>query len=135
MKQFIQEFKDFAFRGNVLDLAIGVVIGSAFTGIVTSLVENIINPVVGALTGGTDLAGLSLTIAGVELMYGAFISSIIDFLIIALVIFVFIKLINNAQMKFNKKVEEETAEVELPLTEQYLKEIRDLLADKKDSTI
>jgi len=135
MKQFIQEFKDFAFRGNVLDLAIGVVIGSAFTGIVTSLVENIINPVVGALTGGTDLAGLSLTIAGVELMYGAFISSIIDFLIIALVIFVFIKLINNAQMKFNKKVEEETTEVELPLTEQYLKEIRDLLADKKDSTI
>jgi len=135
MKQFIQEFKDFAFRGNVLDLAIGVVIGSAFTGIVTSLVENIINPVVGALTGGTDLAGLSLTIAGAELMYGAFISSIIDFLIIALVIFVFIKLINNAQMKFNKKVEEETTEVELPLTEQYLKEIRDLLADKKDSTI
>lgn len=135
MKQFIQEFKDFAFRGNVLDLAIGVVIGSAFTGIVTSLVENIINPVVGALTGGTDLSGLSLTIAGVELMYGAFISSIIDFLIIALVIFVFIKVINNAQMKFNKKVEEETAEVELPLTEQYLKEIRDLLADKKDSTI
>lgn len=135
MKQFIQEFKDFAFRGNVLDLAIGVVIGSAFTGIVTSLVENIINPVVGALTGGTDLAGLSLTIAGAELMYGAFISSIIDFLIIALVIFVFIKIINNAQMKFNKKVEEETAEVELPLTEQYLKEIRDLLADKKDPTI
>lgn len=135
MKQFIQEFKDFAFRGNVLDLAIGVVIGSAFTGIVTSLVENIINPVVGALTGGTDLAGLSLTIAGVELTYGAFISSIIDFLIIALVIFVFIKIINNAQMKFNKKVEEETTEVELPLTEQYLKEIRDLLADKKDSTI
>lgn len=135
MKQFIQEFKDFAFRGNVLELAIGVVIGSAFTGIVTSLVENIINPVVGALTGGTDLAGLSLTIAGAELMYGAFISSIIDFLIIALVIFVFIKLINNAQMKFNKKVEEETTEVELPLTEQYLKEIRDLLADKKDSTI
>lgn len=135
MKQFIQEFKEFAFRGNVLDLAIGVVIGSAFTGIVTSLVANIINPVVGALTGGTDLSGLSLTIAGVELMYGAFISSIIDFLIIALVIFVFIKLINNAQMKFNKKVEEETAEVELPLTEQYLKEIRDLLADKKDSTI
>ncbi|MER1954717.1 MAG: large conductance mechanosensitive channel protein MscL [Desemzia incerta] len=135
MKQFIQEFKEFAFRGNVLDLAIGVVIGSAFTGIVTSLVANIINPVVGALTGGTDLSGLSLTIAGAELMYGAFISSIIDFLIIALVIFVFIKLINNAQMKFNKKVEEETAEVELPLTEQYLKEIRDLLADKKDSTI
>ncbi|MER2109336.1 MAG: large conductance mechanosensitive channel protein MscL [Desemzia incerta] len=135
MKQFIQEFKEFAFRGNVLDLAIGVVIGSAFTGIVTSLVANIINPVVGALTGGTDLSGLSLTIAGVELMYGAFISSIIDFLIIALVIFVFIKVINNAQMKFNKKVEEETAEVELPLTEQYLKEIRDLLADKKDSTI
>src|SRR5690606_7621414 len=135
MKQFIQEFKDFAFRGNVLDLAIGVVIGSAFTGIVTSLVEYIINPIVGALTGGTDLAGLSLTIAGAELMYGAFISSIIDFLIIALVIFVFIKLINNAQMKFNKKVEEETTEVELPLTEQYLKEIRDLLADKKDSTI
>lgn len=135
MKNFIQEFKDFAFRGNVLDLAIGVVIGSAFTGIVTSLVENIINPVVGALTGGTDLSSLSLTIADVELMYGAFISSIIDFLIIALVIFVFIKIINNAQMTFNKKVEEEATEVELPLTEQYLKEIRDLLADKKEPNL
>lgn len=130
MKNFIEEFKAFAFRGNVLDLAVGVVIGSAFTAIVNSLVENIINPIVGILVGGSDLANLSVTIAGAELTYGAFISSIIDFLIIALVIFVFIKLINNALNKFKRQVEEET-EVEIPLAEQYLKEIRDILHEER----
>lgn len=131
MKNFIDEFKEFAFRGNVLDLAVGVVIGAAFTAIVNSLVENIINPIVGVLVGGSDLANLSVTIAGAELTYGAFISSIIDFLIIALVIFIFVKLINNARSKFMKQVEEE--EIEIPLAEQYLKDIRDLLAEREEN--
>ncbi|SFQ44826.1 large conductance mechanosensitive channel protein MscL [Desemzia incerta] len=137
MKNFMQEFKEFAFRGNVLDLAIGVVIGSAFTAIVTSLVDNIISPIVGALTGGSDLSNLSFTIIGVELTYGAFISSVIDFLIIALVIFLFVKVINNAQNKFTKQMDEEEIEVEVPPAEQYLKEIRDLLAkdESKDDII
>lgn len=132
MKNFIEEFKEFAFRGNVLDLAIGVVIGSAFTAIVNSLVENIINPIVGILVAGSDLANLSIRIAGAELTYGAFISSILDFLIIAFVIFVFVKAINTARSKFVKQVEEEEIEEEIPLTDQYLKEIRDYLV-KEDS--
>lgn len=131
MKKFFEEFKEFAFRGNVLDLAVGVVIGSAFTAIVTSLVDNIINPIIGILIAGSDLASLSVTIAGAELKYGAFISSVIDFLIIALVIFTFIKIINAARNKLIKQVEEEETVEEISLTEQYLKEIRDLLAKER----
>ena len=86
MKKFIEEFKAFALRGNVMDMAIGVIIGGAFTSIVTSLTENIINPILG-LFGGTDLSG-------VELRYGAFITSIINFLIMAFVLFCLLKAVN-----------------------------------------
>ena len=86
MKKFIEEFKAFALRGNVMDMAIGVIIGGAFTSIVTSLTENIINPILG-LFGGTDLSGFVLNLGGVELRYGAFITSIINFLIMAFVLF------------------------------------------------
>ena len=72
MKKFIDEFKEFAFRGNVLDLAVGVVIGSAFTAIVTALVSYIIMPLVGILTGGTDIQGLSVEVGGAKLEYGAY---------------------------------------------------------------
>ena len=82
MKKFIEEFKAFALRGNVMDMAIGVIIGGAFTSIVTSLTENIINPILGA-AGSTDLSAFVLNIGGVELRYGAFITSIINFLIMA----------------------------------------------------
>ena len=78
MKKFIEEFKAFALRGNVMDMAIGVIIGGAFTSIVTSLTENLINPILGLL-GGTDLSGFVLNLGGVELRYGAFITSIINF--------------------------------------------------------
>lgn len=77
MKKFIEEFKAFALRGNVMDMAIGVIIGGAFTSIVTSLTDNLINPILG-LFGGTDLSGFVLNIGGVELRYGAFITSIIN---------------------------------------------------------
>lgn len=133
MKKFIDEFKDFAFRGNVLDLAVGVVIGSAFTAIVTALVNYIIMPLVGILTGGTNIKNLSIDVGGAKLEYGAFLQAVVDFILIALVIFIFIKFINNAANKF-KKTEEVTKEVEIPAAEQYLKEIRDLLAEDKNKT-
>lgn len=132
MKKFMDEFKDFAFKGNVLDLAVGVVIGSAFTAIVTALVNFIIMPLVGILTGGTDIQNLSIEVGGAKLEYGAFLQAVVDFILIALVIFIFIKFINNAANKF-KKAEEVVDEVEIPVAEQYLKEIRDLLAEDKEN--
>lgn len=127
----MDEFKEFAFRGNVLDLAVGVVIGSAFTAIVTALVNYIIMPLVGILTGGTDIQGLSVEVGGAKLEYGAFLQAVVDFILIALVIFVFIKIINNAANKFKKEEDVVVEEIEIPLAEQYLKEIRDLLAEDK----
>lgn len=93
MKKFIEEFKAFALRGDVMDMAIGVIIGGAFTSIVTSLTDNLINPILG-LFGGTDLSGFVLNIGGVELRYGAFITSIINFLIMAFVLFCLLKAVN-----------------------------------------
>ena len=93
MKKFIEEFKAFALRGNVMDMTIGVIIGGAFTSIVTSLTENLINPILG-LFGGTDLSGFVLNLGGVELRYGAFITSIINFLIMAFVLFCLLKAVN-----------------------------------------
>ena len=128
MKNFINEFKEFAFRGNVLDLAVGVVIGAAFTTIVTSLVEDIIMPLVGMLTGGNDISALSVKVGTAKLAYGSFLQAIINFLIIALVVFMFIKIINTAAAKFKREEGVEVEEVEIPAAEQYLKDIRDLLA-------
>lgn len=131
MKKFINEFKEFAFRGNVLDLAIGVVIGAAFTTIVTSFVEDIIMPLVGMLTGGNDISDLSIKIGTANLAYGSFLQAVINFLIIALVVFMFIKIINTASAKFKREEGIEIEEVEVPVAEQYLKDIRDLLAKEK----
>ena len=98
MKKFIEEFKAFALRGNVMDMAIGVIIGGVFTSIVTSLTENLINPILG-LFGGTDLSGFVLNLGGVELRYGAFITSIINFLIMAFVLFCLLKAVNKLSRK------------------------------------
>ena len=98
MKKFLEEFKAFALRGNVMDMAIGVIIGGAFTTIVTSLTENLINPILG-LAGGTDLSGFVLSLGGIELRYGAFLTSVINFLIVAFVLFVTIKAINMLHKK------------------------------------
>ncbi|MCR5507377.1 MAG: large conductance mechanosensitive channel protein MscL [Lachnospiraceae bacterium] len=103
MKSFIKEFKEFISKGNVMDMAVGVIIGGAFTAIVTSLVDDIIMPLISLLTGGFDFTGLSVAFGSGEgaatLNYGAFITAIINFLLIAIVIFLIIKAIN----KFNKK--------------------------------
>ena len=128
MKDFLNEFKDFAMKGNVLDLAVGVVMGSAFGTIVTSLVEKIIMPLVGIIVGGVNIADLSLKVGNATLGYGAFLQAIINFLIIAFSIFLFVKAINTATSKF-KKAEEEAAPAVDPQLE-LLTEIRDLLAKK-----
>ena len=95
----IKEFKAFIMRGNVVDLAIAVIIGGAFGKIVTSLVSDIIMPVIGLIIGGIDFTGLAITIGSAKVTYGNFINNIIDFLIIALVIFLMIKVIDNLKKK------------------------------------
>lgn len=109
---FIKEFKEFITRGNVMDLAVGVIIGGAFTGIVTSLNEDIITPILG-MFGGTDFSNLTLTLgtsaAAPTLMYGNFITAVIHFLITALVVFCLMKLVNAAIRKMSRKTEEKEA--------------------------
>ncbi|MCL1905917.1 MAG: large conductance mechanosensitive channel protein MscL, partial [Clostridiales bacterium] len=93
MKKFMQEFKDFIFRGNVMNLAVGVIIGGAFGAVVSSLTENIISPVIGLFTG-QNFDGLELQILGASLKYGAFITSVINFVIMAFVVFLLVKAMN-----------------------------------------
>ena len=124
-----KEFKEFAFKGNVFDLAVAVVIGAAFGKIVSSLVENIITPIIGIISGGIDFSELSFPYKDTEIMYGLFIQSIIDFLIISFTIFIVIRFL----LKFKRKEEiiEEVAEPEVDPKEQLLIEIRDLLKERK----
>ena len=103
MKKFLREFKEFALRGNVMNLAIGVIIGAAFQGVVSSLTENIISPIIGLFVG-QNFDALQVTIGGATLMYGAFITSIIDFIIMAFVVFLIVKAINRL-MSVGKKEE------------------------------
>lgn len=119
----IKEFKDFIARGNVIDLAVGVVIGSAFGKIVSSLVDNILMPLIGIILGGIDFTSLTAKVGDATIAYGIFIQNVIDFLIIALCIFLIVKVMN----KFIKKQEEAPAVNEELET---LKEIRDLLKKK-----
>lgn len=124
MKGFIEEFKAFAVKGNVIDLAVAVVIGAAFGKIVASLVENIIMPTVGILIGGVSFEGLSYVFGNSEITYGVFLQSVVDFLIIALVIFMVVKALNKT-----KKPEPvvEPKPVETPEDIRLLREIRDSL--------
>ena len=133
VNKFINEFKTFVSRGNVLDLAVGVVVGGAFSKIVTSLVNDIITPLIGVIIGGRDFSNLSLKIGDANIAYGAFIQNIIDFLLIAFCIFIFIKFIN----KFFMKKKEEEKKVEKPKKNDevaLLEEIRDLLKKEKKSS-
>lgn len=148
MKLF-DEFKKFAFKGNVIDMAVGVVIGNVFGKIVTSLVNDIIMPPVGVLIGGVDFSDLKVVLkeavgetAAVTLNYGNFIQTIIDFLIVAFSIFLCVKVINKARDLATKKereaaeakakaeAEAKAKEPKAPTTEELLAEIRDLLAKK-----
>jgi len=130
MKAF-KEFKDFISKGNVMDMAVGVIIGGAFGKIVTSLVNDILMPLIGILTGGIDFTSLSAKVGDAEVMYGSFIQSVIDFLIIALCIFFMTKAISKAGEKLKKKQAEEAAAAPAaPTSEELLTEIRDLLKNK-----
>lgn len=136
MKKFLNEFKEFAMRGNVLDMAIGVVLGSAFGKITTSLVNDVFMPLIGLIIGGIDLGKLDIvlkaatdTSEAVTLGLGTFLTTIIDFILVAFVIFLMVKAIN----AFHKKKEEAPAPEETagPTTEELLTEIRDLLKEQK----
>lgn len=137
-KGFRKEFIEFINRGNVMDLAVGIVVGSAFTAIVTSLVNDIIMPIVSLVGGGFDFTTLSVEIAGATLNYGNFIQNIVNFLIIAFVVFLMIKFltsIRNRAEKLKKKEEEEAA-AEEPAKEKedesvaLLREIRNIMIKK-----
>lgn len=108
MKKFLSEFKEFAMRGNVLDMAVGIIVGAAFTAIVTSLVNDILSPIIGLLVR-VNFSDLVVNIAGVDLKYGAFIMAVINFLIVAFVLLSLIKFMNKAAAlgKKNKEEEEE----------------------------
>lgn len=126
MKNFIEEFKAFAMKGNVIDLAVAVIIGAAFGKITTSLVNNIIMPLFGALMGGVDFTDKSVTVGDAVVTYGVFIQSIIEFVIIAFAIFVVIKALTKLQKKEEAKPAEE--KVVAPSEEVVLlREIRDNL--------
>lgn len=129
MKSTMQEFKAFIMRGNILDMAIGVVMGGAFGKIVTSLVDNLLMPLVGIVSGGVDISSLAWTVGSATFGYGIFLQNIIDFLIIAACMFAVIK----AMAKFSLKKKEEEAPAPDPEPSEEAKllmEIKDLLAEQ-----
>ena len=128
MKAFIKEFKEFINKGSVMDMAVGVVIGGAFTAIVTSLVDDVIMPLVGIIIGGINVSDLSVVVGTATLKYGVFLQNVINFLIVAFVVFCVIKALNTMKAKVVKKAEEAPAEPEpIPEDIALLTEIRDLL--------
>lgn len=120
------EFKKFALKGNVLDLAIGVVIGAAFGKIVSSLVDDIIMPLVGLIMGGVNFTNLMVKVGGAEVKYGVFIQNVVDFLIVAFSIFIVVRFINQ---RLKRKEETQPAPV-VDKNVELLTEIRDLLKNK-----
>lgn len=125
MKKIISEFKEFIARGNVVDLAVGVIVGSAFGKIVTSLVNDILMPIIGVILGGIDFTNLTIKFKDATIYYGNFIQNIIDFLIVAFCIFIFVKVINT--LTYKKKKEEIKEEIIKSEQILLLEEIRDLL--------
>lgn len=137
-KGIFSDFKDFISQGDVLDLAVGVIIGGAFGKIVSSLVNDIIMPIIGVIIGGVDFTGLKAEIGDATITYGVFIQNVLDFLIVALCIFFFVRGIERMKKRmeerFSKAEEEKTAEEEPKKDEQIvlLEEIRDLLKEKNN---
>ncbi|MDE3283535.1 large-conductance mechanosensitive channel protein MscL [Lacticaseibacillus parahuelsenbergensis] len=119
----LKEFQKFIMRGNVLDLAVGVIIGSAFTGLVKSLTKNLINPILSMFAGKTDLSGLSFTLLGAKFTYGDFLNDVINFLIIAFVVFLIVRSVN-------RFLPAKPAKPAGPTQTELLEEIRDLLKDQ-----
>lgn len=127
----LKEFKEFIMQGNVLDLAIAVVMGSAFTAIVTSLVEDIIGPIIAALSGSADISDVTVAVGPAQLGVGSFLQAVIDFLIIAFILFIIIKAVNTMTSRF-KHDDDSVEEVEAPTVEELLTDIKGIL--KEDQT-
>ena len=126
MKQFFEEFKKFIARGNVMDMAVGVIIGGAFSSITASLINDIIMPLLGIFTGSISFAALSVTVNGAVIAYGNFIQAVLNFLIMAFVVFCLIKTLN----RLHRKKEEAPPPPPAPSAEEkLLTEIRDLLKE------
>ncbi len=124
----LKEFRDFIARGNVIDLAVGIIIGAAFTAIVSSLVEDLVNPLLGLIIGGVDFSGLSFGLGEAQFMYGNFINAVIAFMLTAWVVFLLVRAVNRIR-SIGRKPEPAT-EPEAPkgpTTEELLVEIRDVL--------
>jgi large conductance mechanosensitive channel len=130
----LKEFREFISRGNVIDLAVAVVIGAAFTAIVNSLVNDIITPIIGILMGGVDFSTLAIQVGEAVIAYGKFIQAVINFLIIAIVVFLIVRTINQIKRRFEReKVEQPAAAPEPTAQEKLLMEIRDLLKANVES--
>ncbi len=126
----IREFRDFIAKGNVMDLAVGIIIGAAFTAIVTSLVQDIITPLIGLFVGGLDFSGLSVGVGDAQFMYGNFLTAVINFLIIAFVVFLLVKAVNRVK-SIAEKPDDVAPEVPTGPSElDVLIEIRDTLRDE-----
>lgn len=128
MKKFMEEFKTFIARGNVMDMAVGVIIGGAFSAITTSLIEDIIMPILGIFTGSISFAALSFTVNGAVIAYGNFLQAILNFLVMAFVVFCLVKALNKLH---HKKEEAPAAPPEPSAEEKLLTEIRDLLKERR----
>lgn len=127
----IKEFKKFIARGNVIDLAVGVIMGAAFSKIVSSLVDNVLMPLIGLVIGGINFSSLSIKIKDTTLQYGLFIQNVVDFLIVAFCIFLMVKFINKLTHKEEKKEEAKKKEEQIIL----LEEIRDLLKKSNKKSV
>lgn len=127
----IKEFKEFISRGNVIDLAVGVIIGGAFGKIVTSLVNDVIMPLIGIISGGLDFKNWNYTVGNAKIAVGSFIQSLVDFFIIAVCIFIIIKILGKFKKKKKEPVVTIVAEPEPSKEELLLTEIRDLLKERK----
>jgi len=121
---FVSEFKEFALKGSLMDMAVGIIIGAAIGKVVGALVDNILMPIIGTIMGGVDFSSLAIKIGEASIGYGAFIQALIDFLIVALVIFVLLRAINNMKKADAESAEEPAEDVVL------LAEIRDLLKNR-----
>lgn len=121
------EFKEFISKGNVMDMAVGIIIGGAFTAIVNALVDSILMPIIGVLCGGLSVEQMSWKVGEASIGYGAFLQAVIDFLLVAFVLFSIIKALNKAKAAIVKEEEKPEEEPEVPQDIALLTEIRDLL--------
>ena len=130
MKKFLQEFKAFAMRGNVMDLAVGVIVGGAFSAITTSLINDILMPIIGIFVSEASFADLSVTVGSAVITYGNFIQAVLNFLIMAFVVFCIVKAINRLSRK-KEEIPPPPAPAEPSHEEKLLMEIRDLLKEQR----